>query len=52
MEQRAYTEPFLIVGTRSYRRAFARVDVDDIRSRIEQDPVELFPRLAAVRRQG
>jgi putative hydrolase of the HAD superfamily len=50
IEERAYTEPFLIVGTRAYRRAFARLDVEDIRMRIGQDPEELFPRLAAVRR--
>lgn len=50
IEERIYEEPFVIIGTRAYRRAMAKIDVDDIRSRIDQDPEELFPRLAAVRR--
>jgi 2-haloalkanoic acid dehalogenase type II len=50
LEERVYEEPYLIVGTRAYRRAMARIDVDDVRERIEEDPEELFPKLAAFRR--
>lgn len=39
---RIYREPYLIIGTQSYRRAMASVDVKDIVSRIEQDPVASF----------
>lgn len=51
MEERIHVEPFLIIGTRAYRRAMARIDIDDVRDRIGQDPEKLFPRLAAVRRK-
>jgi len=50
LEQRVTTEPFLIIGTRSYRRAMAKIDVQDMRQRIEQDPEEIFPALAALKR--
>jgi hypothetical protein len=46
---RVYSEPYLIIGTHAYRRAMARLDIDDIATRIRQDPVKIFPRLAAVR---
>lgn len=46
MGERVYAEPHLIIGTRGYRRAMARIDVDDIRSRIGLDPETIFPRLA------
>jgi HAD superfamily hydrolase (TIGR01509 family) len=51
IEERVYQRPYLIVGTRAYRRAMARIDVDDMRDRMDQDPEELFPRLAAFRRR-
>lgn len=38
IERRIYQNPPLIIGTHAYRRAMARVDLDDIRMRLEQDP--------------
>ncbi|CAK0764287.1 putative HAD family hydrolase [Azospirillaceae bacterium] len=35
---RIYREPFLIIGTNSYRRAMAKIDVDDILQRIREEP--------------
>lgn len=37
---RVYSSPPLIIGTQAYRRAMARVDVDDILDRIARDPDE------------
>lgn len=37
--------PTLIIGTRAYRRAMARIDVEDIRSRLEADPAPVLERL-------
>jgi hypothetical protein len=51
IEDRAYREPYLIIGTQSYRRAMARLDIQDVRQRMEQDPEGLFPRLAALQKQ-
>jgi HAD superfamily hydrolase (TIGR01509 family) len=36
--ERLYEPPFLIIGTRGYRRALARVDLEDIKGRIGEDP--------------
>lgn len=33
---RVYREPFLIIGTHAYRRAMAKMDVDDILTRLEK----------------
>ena len=49
IEERIYTSPHLVIGTQSYRRAMARLDLEDMRERFLQDPEELFPRMAAVR---
>lgn len=38
IEERIYREPFLIIGTRAHRRAMARVDLEDIRRRMGEDP--------------
>ena len=35
---RMYREPYLIVGTRAYRRAMARIDLEDIAGRLDEDP--------------
>lgn len=37
LDARRRRAPFLVVGTQAYRRALARLDVDDIRRRLEQD---------------
>jgi len=39
LRERIYTEPFLIIGTHAYRRAMAGIDLDDLLSRIDLDPV-------------
>ncbi|MFW6198387.1 MAG: HAD family hydrolase [Acidobacteriota bacterium] len=46
IRERVHDEPPLIIGTRSYRRAMADIDVDDMARRIDADPERLFPRLA------
>lgn len=42
IEERVYRDPYLIVGTSSYRRAMARVDIDDIRGRLTSPPAEVL----------
>ncbi len=42
IEERVYREPCLVVGTSSYRRAMAGVDIDDIRARLASPPVEIL----------
>lgn len=51
MAQRVYAEPYLIIGTRSYRRAMALLDVADIRRRIAEDAEAIFPGLAAFKKR-
>ena len=52
IEERVYRQPYLIVGTSSYRRAMSRVDIEDIRARLASTPLEVLdsfcPTLAAV----
>lgn len=38
LRDRAYREPYLIIGTRAYRRAFAGIDIDDILGRLALAP--------------
>jgi len=38
IERRIYQEPWLVIGTRAYRRPMARRDLEDIRKRLGQDP--------------
>lgn len=49
MLERVYREPFLVIGTHAYRRAMARLDVEEVMQRLAEDPEQIFPRLAAVR---
>jgi putative hydrolase of the HAD superfamily len=49
MLDRVYREPYLIIGTHAYRRAMARLDVAEVLQRLDEDPEDIFPRLAAVR---
>lgn len=49
MLERLYREPYLVIGTHAYRRAMARLDVEDVARRLDDDPERLFPRLAAVK---
>jgi len=39
--------PRLVIGTRGYRRAMARADLDDIMARVEGDPEEVLAALWA-----
>jgi hypothetical protein len=50
MEERLHREPFLIIGTRSYRRAMAQIDIHDMKKRVVKDPEAIFPSLAAFKR--
>jgi HAD superfamily hydrolase (TIGR01509 family) len=49
MLERVYREPYLVIGTHAYRRAMARLDVEEVFQRLDEDPAQIFPRLAAVR---
>jgi putative hydrolase of the HAD superfamily len=40
---RVLREPYLVIGTQSYRRAMAGVDIDDMEDRIGEDPEKNFP---------
>jgi hypothetical protein len=40
LQDRIYTPPFLVIGTRSYRRAFAGLDIADLLARVDLDPTE------------
>jgi len=42
IEARVHRAPYLVIGTQSYRRAMAHVDVADISERIAQDPEKVF----------
>ncbi|MFV2071601.1 MAG: HAD family hydrolase [Thermoanaerobaculales bacterium] len=42
---RVYTSPPLVVGTRRYRRAMAGIDLQDIRTRLSEDPHEVVDRV-------
>lgn len=46
LEDRIYTEPYLIIGTQAYRRAMARVDLEDIRDRLMGDPLKALDSFA------
>jgi len=50
LEKRIYQAPYLVIGTRSHRRAMARMDVEDIESRMLQDAEAIFPNLVALKR--
>ncbi len=45
----AYAPPYLQVGTRSYRRAMASIDVDDLSHRLHEDPRGVLAQLLAAR---
>jgi FMN phosphatase YigB (HAD superfamily) len=45
LSDRIYRTPYLIIGTQSYRRAMARIDIQDIDSRIAEDAQAAFERL-------
>jgi hypothetical protein len=42
LEERIGREPFLIIGTQAYRRAMARVDLEEIRLRLDQDAETVY----------
>lgn len=46
IEERIHTKPYLIIGTQAYRRAMARVDLEDIRERLLGDPVKALDSFA------
>ena len=41
IRSRVYTEPYLVVGTRGYRRAMAGLDITGIRQRLDDDPARV-----------
>ena len=47
--RRLYERPYLVIGTRGYRRAMARIDLDDIRERIAADPGPVLVQVMATR---
>ena len=49
IRDRVYRKPYLVVGTRSYRRAMAALDIDSIRSRLDEDPEAVLARVLAPR---
>lgn len=49
LHQAAYTPPYLLVGTRAYRRAMATIDLEDIAHRLAEDPHRVLAQLLAVR---
>lgn len=49
IRERAYRPPYLVVGTRSYRRAMAELDIDSIRNRLEEDPEAVLAQVVAPR---
>jgi putative hydrolase of the HAD superfamily len=52
IRERVYEEPYLVVGTRSYRRAMAALDVDSIRDRLDEDPEAVLAQVIAPRRSS
>lgn len=42
LEERIGREPFLIIGTQAYRRAMARVDLEEIRLRLGEDAEAVY----------
>lgn len=42
LEERIRREPFLVVGTQAYRRAMARLDLEDIRRRLDEDAEAIY----------
>lgn len=49
LHQEVYTPPFLIAGTRSYRRAPAAIDLEDLTTRLAEDPHQVLALLLAPR---
>ncbi len=49
VRQSVYTPPYLMVGTRAYRRAMAAIDVEDLAQRLHQDPRGVLAQLFAAR---
>jgi len=45
LRDRIYREPYLVIGTRAYRRVMAGIDLQDIRSRLVEDPRPLLDHL-------
>ncbi len=42
LAERIRREPYLVIGTQAYRRAMARVDLEDIRGRLDQDAETVY----------
>ena len=43
IEERLYRKPYIIIGTRAYRRAMAKIDLEDIAGRLKGIPEEIYP---------
>lgn len=52
IRERVYQKPYLVVGTRSYRRAMAGLDIESIRGRLEEDPDHVLAQVMAPRRRA
>ncbi|MEM1246150.1 MAG: HAD family hydrolase [Acidobacteriota bacterium] len=48
LSSRLARRPHLAIGTRAYRRAMARIDIEDIGRRIDQDPLEVLDSFCAL----
>ena len=42
LRRRIHSEPFLIIGTHSYRRAMAGMDIEDLLARLTLDPAQVL----------
>lgn len=49
MREQVYTPPYLVAGTRAYRRALAAIDLEDLEGRLDEDPAEILAMLLAPR---
>lgn len=49
VREHVYTPPYLIAGTRAYRRALAAVDLEDLEGRLAEDPADILTLLLAPR---
>ncbi len=49
VREQVYTPPYLIAGTRAYRRALAAMDLEDLEGRLAEDPVDVLALLLAPR---
>ncbi|MEP0774955.1 MAG: HAD family hydrolase [Acidobacteriota bacterium] len=49
VREQVYTPPYLIAGTRAYRRALADIDLEDLEGRLAENPADILTLLLAPR---